>query len=181
MWIIGCDFPAAFQPSAGVDTESGVLIERRLGHADQEAAEFYRGLKGAVRVGIEATGNSAWFERLLAELGHELWRGDAAKIRAWYGRKQKTERRDAGHIRKLLVEEHFPRGWVPSSAVRDARQLLVHGHQLVEMRTPVKNELQHLGLNQGMQRQQKLWTEKGGRSGRGGHWMRGRGGGGAAC
>ena len=30
-----------------------------------------------MRVGIEATGHSRWFERLLAELGFELWIGDA--------------------------------------------------------------------------------------------------------
>jgi transposase len=31
-----------------------------------------------VRVGMEATGYSRWFERLLAELGFELWIGDPA-------------------------------------------------------------------------------------------------------
>jgi Protein of unknown function (DUF3489) len=29
-----------------------------------------------VRVGLEATGHTRWFERLLAELGYELWIGD---------------------------------------------------------------------------------------------------------
>jgi hypothetical protein len=31
-----------------------------------------------VRVGIEASGYSRWFERLLAELAIEVWIGDAA-------------------------------------------------------------------------------------------------------
>jgi len=56
-----------------VDTETGELVERRLEHESGEARAFYAGLKGAVRVGIEATGHTAWFEALLAELGHELW------------------------------------------------------------------------------------------------------------
>jgi transposase len=34
-----------------------------------------------VRVGMEATGFSRWFERLLAELGFEVWIGDPAKIK----------------------------------------------------------------------------------------------------
>ena len=34
-----------------------------------------------MRVGMEATGYSRWFERLLAELGFELWIGDAAEIK----------------------------------------------------------------------------------------------------
>jgi hypothetical protein len=59
-----------------------------------------------VRVGIEATGPIRWFERLLAELGHELWIGDAAKIRASEVRKQKTDERDAlPHHRPAVLFE----------------------------------------------------------------------------
>ena len=62
----------------------------------RESAEaFYRELasRGAkVRVGMEASGHARWFERLLAELGIELWLGDAALIRAKRGRrKPKTD------------------------------------------------------------------------------------------
>jgi hypothetical protein len=39
---------------------------------------------------------------LLAELGHELCVGDAAQIPASCVRQQKTDRRDAEHIRILL-------------------------------------------------------------------------------
>ncbi|HEX8797303.1 MAG TPA: hypothetical protein VF772_01760, partial [Terriglobales bacterium] len=34
-----------------------------------------------VGVGMEATGHSRWFERVLAELGFELWIGDPAEIK----------------------------------------------------------------------------------------------------
>jgi transposase len=33
-------------------------------------------------VGVEACGNSQWFVELLQQLGHEVWIGDAAQIRA---------------------------------------------------------------------------------------------------
>ena len=72
-----------------LDAETGELIERRLEHESGEARAFYANLKGPVRVGIEATGHTRWFERLLAELGHELWIGDAARIRATDVRKQR--------------------------------------------------------------------------------------------
>jgi transposase len=45
--------------------------------------------------------------------------------------------------------------------MRDHRQLLVHRHRSVQLRTRVKNELQHLALNQGLQWKRKLWTVKG--------------------
>jgi transposase len=79
--------------------------------------------------------------------------GDAAQIRASYVRKQKTDRRDAGHILRLLMESRFPRLWTPSAEQRDLRQLLIHRHKLVEIRTRVKNGLQHLALNRGLPKQ----------------------------
>jgi transposase len=127
----------------------------------QEARAFYAALAGPVRVGVEACGKTQWFEQLLAELGHELWLGDAARIRALCVRQQKTDRRDAEHILDLLLSERFPRLWVPTPEERDVRQLLVHRHQRVRMRTQVKNQLQAIALNHGLQKKRQLWTQAG--------------------
>jgi transposase len=160
MKIIACDYHPSFQQIAMLDQESGELSGRRLVHP-AEAESFYRSLKGPVRVGMEAIGNSLWFERLLAELGHELWIGDAARIRASAVRRQKTDARDAAHLLELMLQDRFPRIWVPSPADRDLRQLLLHRHKVVQMRTQVKNQLQHLALNQGVQRRHRLWSRAG--------------------
>jgi transposase len=82
-------------------------------HASGEAERFYRALASPALVGIETVGNDQWFVQLLQRLGHEVWVGDAAQIRASYVRKQKTDRRDAGHILKLLIEGRFPRMGFP--------------------------------------------------------------------
>ena len=66
-------------------------------------------------------GYSRWFERLLAELGMELWIGDAAQIKSKRVRKQKTDREDARLLLRLLRENNFPRIWVPSAENRDLR------------------------------------------------------------
>jgi transposase len=162
MKIIGCDFHPSYQQIAMLDQDTGELLETALRHQDQqEVRNFYAGLQGPVRVGIEASGQSQWFERLLSELGHQVWIGDAAKIRASCERKQKTDRRDAELLLKLLVENRFPRIWVPTPEQRDARQLLLHRHKLVRIRTQVKNQLQALALNQGVQRKRKLWSAAG--------------------
>ncbi len=39
--------------------------------------------------------------------------------------------------------------------------MLIHRHKLVAIRTRVKNGLQHLMLNRGVQKKHKLWTEAG--------------------
>lgn len=161
MVIIGCDFHPSFQQVAIFDKGTGEIEEKRLSHPHQ-AEQFYRSLAGqAVRVGMEACGHYPWFERLLSELGHELWLGDAARIRASVVRKQKTDRRDAEQLLQLMMEERFPRIWVPSVEQRDARQLLIHRHQQVQTRSRVKNQLQAMALGQGVQRKRKLWTEVG--------------------
>jgi len=159
MKIIGCDFHPSFQQIAMVDLQTGEYTERRL--TPEEARQFYAELKKPVLVGMEACGNTLWFERLLAGLGIELWLGDAAKIRALEVRKQKTDRRDAALLLRLLLEKRFPRVWVPTLEQRDTRQLLLHRHKLVGMRRQVKNELQHLALNQGVQQKRKLWSVAG--------------------
>lgn len=161
MWIIGCDLHTRYQQVSAMNTETGEMIERALQHRGDEVRAFYAGLDGPVRVGIEATGPMQWFERLLAELGHELWVGDAAAMRASAPRWQKTDQRDAEHLRQLLVENRFPRIWIPSPGERDARQLLLHRSKLVGFRTALYNQLQALALSQGLRRRRALWSERG--------------------
>jgi transposase len=164
MLMIGVDYHPSNQYIAFVDTETGECSERQLNHSDQETEKFYRELaqRGvSVRVGIEATGYSRWFERLLAELGIEVWIGDAAEIKTKRVRKQKTDRNDAQLLLKLLLENNFPRIWVPSPENRDLRQLLWHRHRLVQMRTRIMNQLQALAMNEGQRRKKKLWSEPG--------------------
>src|ERR1700677_4603401 len=164
MLIIGVDYHPSDQSIALVDTETGEYAERQLNHREGEAEKFYRepARRGAsVRVGMEATGYSRWFERLLTELGIELWIGDAAEIKTRRVRKQKTDSNDARLLLKLLLEDNFPRIWVPSPENRDLRQLLWHRHRMVQMRTRMMNQLQALAMNEGQRRKKKLWSEQG--------------------
>src|SRR5580698_7551797 len=164
MIIIGVDYHPSDQYIALLDTETGEYEERKLDHSAGEAQKFYRELatRGvSVRVGIETTGYSRWFERLLAELGMELWIGDAAVIKTKRVRKQKTDWEDARLLLRLLREENFPRIWVPSAENRDLRQLLWHRHLMVQMRTRIMNQLQALAMNEGQRRKKKLWSGQG--------------------
>src|SRR5438552_10737575 len=110
----------------------------------RRSGEVYCSLKlrgASVRVGMEATGYARWFERLLAELGFELWIGDPAEIKAKRVKKQKFDREDARLILRLMRENNFPQIGVPGPENRDLRQLLWHRHRLVQMRTRIMNQL----------------------------------------
>jgi len=161
--IIGCDFHPSGQQVYGIDTATGeVFADGWIGHGGQELDQFYSQLPTGVVVGVEASGNMLWFERKLAQYGHRLRLGDAARIRACEVRRQKHDRRDAELLARLLEQDRFPElRWVPSLAERDQRQLLQHRDKLVRMRAQVKNQLQHLALNQGQQKKRQLWTKSG--------------------
>jgi len=162
--IIGVDYHPSFQAIAFLMEETGECGEQQLNHSDGQAEKFYRDLKQrgiCVRVGMEATGYSRWFERLLAELDFELWIGDPAEIKAKRIKKQKTDRNDARLLRRLMLENNFPQIWVPSPENRDLRQLLWHRHRLVQMRTRILNQLQALAMNEGYRWKKKLFREQG--------------------
>ena len=150
MMIIGCDFHPSFQQIAYVERETGEYGERRLSHRE-EAVRFYRSLAGRrVRVGVEATGNDRWFHKLLSDVGHELLVGDAGAIHASAPREQRTDKRDARHILRLLVEDRFPEVWQPPAGNEEQRQLLVHRCRLVRMRTRLKNQLDSIAKSEGL-------------------------------
>jgi transposase len=152
MFIIGCDFHPTFQQIAYMNTETGEEHELRLAHPI-EAELFYRSLKETqVRIGIEATGNFRWFRRLVGGLGFVLLVGNPTEISASAPRRQHTDKRDAQHILRLLLEDRFPVVWMPPVADEDQRALLVHRCRLVRLRTRVKNQLDALAKNEGLVR-----------------------------
>ena len=164
MMLIGVDYHPSFQTIAFFVEETGEYGEQQLNHSAGEAERFYRDLQQRgirVRVGMEATGYSRWFERLLGELGFELWIGDPAEIKAKRIKKQKTDRNDARLLLRLMRENNFPQVWVASPENRDLRQLLWHRHRLVQMRTRILNQLQALAMNEGCRWKKKLFSEQG--------------------
>jgi hypothetical protein len=135
MWIIDCDLHTRYQQVAAMNEETGEVVELRLEHAGDAVRLFYAALLKGSLVGIESIGYTQWFERLLTELGHELWIGDAAEIRAASVRHQKADIRDARLILQLLGDQRFPRLWLPPAEDREARRLLWHRVKTVPVRT----------------------------------------------
>jgi transposase len=102
-----------------------------------------------------------WFERMLAELGFELWIGDPAQIKAKRVKKQKTDREDARLLLRLMQKNNFPQIWIPSPENLDLRQLLWHRHRLVQKRTRIMKQLQALAMTENKRWKSKLWSERG--------------------
>ena len=161
MKIVGCDLHARQQTVAMVDTETGEFTAKTLSHEGNAVRAFYAALEGPVVVGIEATGSMQWFLELLEKLGIQCRVGHPAKIRAKETRKQKHDRRDAGLIWELLMEDRFPEIWMPSTEQRDLRTLLRDRHQWVKMRARLQHTLQAIALNHALRQGRALWSAGG--------------------
>ena len=161
MLIVGCDYHPRWQQVAWLDTETGETGEQKLVNGDGEAERWYRQLPVPSLIGLESTGNSQWFVDLVPQLGHEVWMGDAAEIRASYVRKQKNDRRDAGHILKLAAGRALSAavgaepGAARSAAVADSSP------QAGADPGPREEQLAAPGHESGDAEATRLWSEKG--------------------
>ena len=67
MHLIGCNFHTRFQQIAMVDSVTGEVLNRRLDHGTGEAHQSHAALQAPARIGMEATGRTKCFERMLAD------------------------------------------------------------------------------------------------------------------
>jgi transposase len=159
---IGVDFHARQQTICYLKTETGELVFCELKHEDKERVRaFYAEFPEQVIVGLEASGYSPWFERLLEELGCEVWLGHATEIRRRARWRQKNDRRDAELILDLMLHDEFPRLHRPAVQSREILRMLRYRQKLIKIRTLSKNSLQALALQAGLARRSRLFTRAG--------------------
>ena len=159
---IGVDFHARQQTICYLTTEGGEIQLHELKHQHkQEVRAFYAQFQGRVIVGLEASGYSPWFERLLEELGCEVWLGHATEIRRRARWRQKNDRRDAELILDLMLHDEFPRLYLPPLQSREVLRMLRYRQKLVKIRTMGKNSLQALALQSGLAKGSHLFSKAG--------------------
>ena len=159
---IGVDFHARQQTLCYLKTETGELVTCELKHQDKEKLRaFYAAFRAPVIVGLEASGYSPWFERLLDGLGHEVWLGHATEIRRRARWRQKNDRRDAELILDLMLHDEFPRLHRPIAQSREVLRMLRYRQKLIKIRTMSKNSVQALALQVGLAKGAHLFTKDG--------------------
>jgi transposase len=158
---IGVDFHARKQTVCYLTTEGEIQLHE-LKHQDKsELRAFYARFDGHVVVGLEASGYSPWFERMLEELGCEVWLGHATEIRRRARWRQKNDHHDAELIWDLMVHDEFPRLYLPPLQSREVLRMLRYRQKLVKIRTIGKNSLQALALQAGLAKGPRLFTKAG--------------------
>ncbi|MBO0722019.1 MAG: IS110 family transposase [Blastocatellia bacterium] len=157
----GVDFHARQQKVVYFDPSTGEIQHKDLKHQGDEVRQFYQQLPKPVIVGLEATGSSLWFEKLLSELGHEIWIGHSTEIRRRARSRQKNDWRDAELCLDLMIKDEFPRIYRLSEESLEILRQLRYRHRLVRIRTMARNSLHAIALSAGLSLKAKLLTKSG--------------------
>ncbi|HUE81705.1 MAG TPA: transposase [Pyrinomonadaceae bacterium] len=112
-------------------------------------------------MGTPGQRSGPWFETLLAELGCEVWLGNAKEIRRRARSRHKNDRRDADLILDLMVHEEFPRLFELPLTSREVLRKLRYRQKLIKMRTMTKNSLQALALQSALAQGSRLFSKAG--------------------
>jgi transposase len=146
--IIAVDFHCKYQKVAWLDPSTGEFREADLRHHPPQAvSEFYSQFPPGSVVGMEVSGYSYWFERLIVEQGLDLRVGHPGEVARRRRRRQKNDRRDAAHLLELLLQDQFPTVWRASPVEREQRIVIRHLIRLVRQRTRWINVLRALVYN----------------------------------
>lgn len=157
----GVDFHSRQQKVVYGNTADGEIKRMELKHQTDEVRRFYEQLPKPAIIGLEATGSSSWFEKLLSELGHEVWIGHATEIRRRARARQKNDWRDAELAFDLMIKGEFPRIYRLSEESLEILRQLRYRHRLVKIRTMAKNSLHAIALSAGLSMRTKLLTQAG--------------------
>ncbi|HMO82390.1 MAG TPA: IS110 family transposase [Pyrinomonadaceae bacterium] len=148
---IGVDFHSYEQTVAYCDERGGEVRYRQFLHSDKQSLKaFYRKFGDEAVVGVEATGCTWWFEKLLFENRAKLQIDDPRLIRRAALSRHKHDFRDAETILDLLVNDQFPRITPRSEQRREMLWMLDHRHFLVKKRTSIANTMQAFARSEGL-------------------------------
>ena len=122
-----------------LDGATGEVTTGRISPADwQGLRRFLRRWKGReVEAAVEATTGWRFVVEELQRAGVTVFLAEPAETSARRGpkRRAKTDRRDARHLRDLLLERRLPLAWIPPQHILELRAQVRLRKTLVDART----------------------------------------------
>src|SRR5258708_5339740 len=122
-------------------TEDGEAAQQGLPNDVAGVENFFADLPPHTPVAIEASGTWWWLVDLLEHLGHDPILSHPKQTKAIAAARLKNDRVDAERLALLLRGDLLPTVWIPSAALREARELVRHRVHLVWLRGTVRNRL----------------------------------------
>jgi transposase len=132
-------------------TADGEIAQQRLPNEATRLEKFFAQLPPHTPVAIEASGTWWWLVDLLERLGHRPILSNPKQTKAIAAARLKNDRVDAERLALLLRGDLLPTVWIPSTALREARELVRHRIQLVWLRSVIRNRLQAMLARRNLQ------------------------------
>lgn len=126
----------------------GRVVERReiCTKCREQIGKYFGSYGASAQVAVESVGFYQWFWELVKPRVGKLVLADPAGVRAFVGRKAKTDRNDALLLAELLRDNRLPMAYVPNEAVRALRDLVRHRHSVARSLARERRSLRWLAL-----------------------------------
>ena len=125
--------------------------ECRIEHVRGAIRDFLKGLPPGTPVAVETIGNWYWIVDEIEAAGGQPRLVHARKAKLMMAMVNKTDKLDAKGLNVLQRTGTLPEVWIPSGALRDARELPRTRMALVKMRTKLKNRIHATLTKYGLQ------------------------------
>ena len=144
-------------------SETGQVVHRGQVRAIDQMIRILERLPDRFEVCYEASCGYGHYHELLSPLASRVLVAHPGQLRLIFRSTNKTDRKDAERLAKLLYLGEVPTVHVPSLDVRSWRELINCRSQVIAKRTRAKNAVRALLRSAGTvpPRQPGLWTKKG--------------------
>lgn len=158
---IGVDLHKERMTCVVLDEQGSVLERREIATKCRKQVADYFGSYGLhAKVAVESVGFYQWFWDLVRPQVGRLCLADPAGVRAFAGRKAKTDRNDALLLANLLREDRLPFAYVPSEPVRALRDLVRHRMSVARSLALERRQLRWLSLKNNLPGPTTLTSER---------------------
>lgn len=139
--IIGCDAHKRYSVFVTMGAGGTMGKEMRVEHDRDVFRKFLHDVASGSQIAVETVGNWYWMIDEMERAGHTPVLAHARKAKLMMGQVNKTDTLDARGLATLLKNGTLPSVWIPSTEVRDQREVTRMRMALVGVRTMIKNRI----------------------------------------
>lgn len=140
-YTVGCDAHKHFSLFVVLDANGALFQRTRVGHVSGAIAAFLSRFPEGTPVALESVGNWYWIVNEIERAGCIPLLAHPAKAKLMMGNIHKTDKLDAQGLATLLYLGKLPSVWIPSTQVRDERELPRTRMAFAKHRTMLKNRI----------------------------------------
>lgn len=140
-YYIGCDAHKKYSVFVTINETGRAGTPERVEHDKDLYRKYLSFLPEGSPIAIESVGNWYWMIEEMEKAGHQPILVNPRKAKLLMGNINKTDKLDAKGLAMLNLNGSLPAVWIPSSELRDQRELTRMRMSLVSVRTKLKNRI----------------------------------------